>query len=418
MLGMGRKRTGQIIQLGESRYKIRIQTKKNGTRGFFGEIVEGSYDDAVAALNICLEKVAELEKHPEKAMTINDLMVDFINSHVRHQVKKRTALDYENILRRYIRPRIGKKLMTEFRVRDAREFYEYLRKVKKISAGTIRKVHFHLKGALTYAVEMEWRETNPLFFIKPPKVTSRSKTQIPSINETLEIFKACRTVSEKALWMTAYFTGMRPEEYLALRWSDIDLEKQTFRIDRVSVQLPGRRPEMEDPKTQKSRRTQPMTDEVKKALNAHRTAWLEMKLVAGRDWGNLDGIKDLVFCTSNGNVILNSNLNRNFRSLIKFANGNDPMFIRRQKWEAARKGVEYEEKKMPQKVRDDISPYSLRHAFASHLMETGATLKDVSDLLAHSSIRLTADTYVHMTDERKTRAVDKLERRVLRKKAG
>jgi site-specific recombinase XerD len=48
-----------------------------------------------------------------------------------------------------------------------------------------------------------------------------------------------------------------------------------------------------------------------------------------------------------------------------------------------------------------ICPYDLRHAFATHLLESGATLKDVSEFLGHSSIRVTADVYVQVSEKRK-----------------
>ncbi|NOK15359.1 tyrosine-type recombinase/integrase, partial [Corallococcus exercitus] len=44
-----------------------------------------------------------------------------------------------------------------------------------------------------------------------------------------------------------------------------------------------------------------------------------------------------------------------------------------------------------------LSPHALRHTHAVHLMEAGATIKYVSERLGHASIKVTADTYLHIT---------------------
>lgn len=45
--------------------------------------------------------------------------------------------------------------------------------------------------------------------------------------------------------------------------------------------------------------------------------------------------------------------------------------------------------------------HDFRHTYASMLFDQGADLEDVSELLGHSNIRITADTYTHLTKRRK-----------------
>lgn len=416
---MGRKRTGQIRPIGENKFALRIQTKKRlSNRGDFSDVFEGTREEAEEYLKACLEKLEDLEKNPEKTTTVSDLFRKFIDRKKKPEVTERTLVDYEKYLRLYISPVIGNILVVDFKPKDGRLFIEKLQHEKKLASPTIRKPFLQLKSAFDYAIEMEIIDKNPLAPVNTPKGGTVGEVVIPTLEETVLIFRHAPDLRKKALYMTAYYTGMRPEEYLALRWSEVDFQKKCFRLQRAAVQLPGKRPVFEKLKTVKSKRLQPMTGELETVLSEYRKFWLEMRMAQGPKWSNLDKEPDLVFPTLKGNVYLNSNLNRDLKNLLKTINGHDPMTILLEKRKAKKEGKEFIKPKSKNLINEEIVPYSFRHAFATHLLDAGATLKDVSDLLGHSSIRVTADTYLHISEERKSSQVDKLGEMIAVRMAG
>ncbi len=157
---------------------------------------------------------------------------------------------------------------------------------------------------------------------------------------------------------------------MALRWTRVDLRNRTAKIIE-GIKRTKKGLVFGEPKTAKSKRSIPLPDEVAFALRLHRIHQAKVKLAVGEAYKN----QGLVFSSSKGTPINPRNLIRKFHE-IRDAAG----------------------------LSKDITVHSLRHTFATRLLERGESLKTVSELLGHADISTTGNIYAHVMPEIKAEA--------------
>jgi integrase len=166
-------------------------------------------------------------------------------------------------------------------------------------------------------------------------------------------------------------------EATGLRWEDIDLETGELQV-RQQLQKVGKRLVLQELKTVKSRRTLALPDVCLEALKAHRKRQLEERLKAGAAWTD----SGLVFTTyakrgagrTVGGGLHPRNVLRTLHALLEAA-------------------------ELPRARFHD-----LRHSAASVLIAAGVELVEVSMLLGHSELRVTADLYSHLQKQTAAKA--------------
>jgi integrase len=177
------------------------------------------------------------------------------------------------------------------------------------------------------------------------------------------LLDAARGDRLEALSVLAVATGMRRGELLALTWADIDLNEATLRVT-ATLQRTAAGFMRAEPKTARSRRLVLLTPAAVTSLRERRRHCIAERLRAGGAWDDRWG---LVFSTTTGRPIDGSNLiSRSFGPLV------------------ARAGV------------PRVRFHDLRHTCATLLLSKGVHAKVVSDLLGHSTIAITLDTYSHV----------------------
>lgn len=188
--------------------------------------------------------------------------------------------------------------------------------------------------------------------------------------------KAAAVMPHGLIFEFALLSGMRLEEYLALQWSDVDLERGTAQIRRALIRH-KKGWSFEQPKTARSRRTISLPAPLLKRLVAHKRKQAEERLKLGAAWQ----AHDLIFCSEEGMPLSIPNLTyRYFRPILTKAN-------------------------LPR-----IRLYDLRHSCATLLLIAEENPKVVSERLGHSTIVLTLDTYSHVLPMMQQKAATKLEK--------
>lgn len=232
-----------------------------------------------------------------------------------------------------------------------------------------------LKQSLSEAVRRGHLTVNPAALAPSPGPRVR-RTNPLSAREAQDILNACLDPADQVRWRLAMQFGLRQGEALGLQWRDIDLESNTLRVERTLSRVPGQGLVYAEPKTQKSRRTFRLTDNMTDLLRHHKRQQRADSLRHGRTWSRTTP------------VVTN-------RKGAPRDPSNDA-----QRWKAALAAGHIER---------HVTLHDARHTAATLMINNEVDIAIVSSVLGHSSIATTADIYGHVTGESALLAMQKVE---------
>lgn len=230
---------------------------------------------------------------------------------------------------------------------------------RKYADATIRQVYTVLRQALDGAVRDGLLAKNPAAAVQRPGIARKEARHLDSVDVSAVLAAARESRHHPALVLIAN-TGMRRGEALGLCWSAVDLDNGLLRITGTLTRS-GKDLVISEPKTTRSRREVPLAAPLVALLRKHRATQKAERLRAANQWHE----SDLVFTTELGRPVDPRNFLRTIERAAKDA------------------GVE------------GVGIHTLRHSAATALLDGGAHIKLVSDLLGHSSIAITGDIYGH-----------------------
>jgi len=178
----------------------------------------------------------------------------------------------------------------------------------------------------------------------------------------------------RAFFITDTFAGLRASEMRGLPWPNVLFRKRIISVQQRADLWGG----IDVPKSRGSQREVPMTDTVFEAL----TVWKE-------HCPTKDGELQFVFPNGAGNVENHANIQqRHFDPLQLVAGVIEPVIGQDGKPIIGENGEKL--------VKPKYSLHALRHFFASFVIEQGFSAKRVQELMGHSNIKITFDTYGHL----------------------
>ncbi|MBS3945356.1 MAG: tyrosine-type recombinase/integrase [Melioribacter sp.] len=236
------------------------------------------------------------------------------------------------------------------------------------SRGEGYRVYFRtLKAAFNKAIEWGYVNENYFLKVKLPKKQKLAPVFISS-DQLSAISGQIKNEIVRHVVVFAFYTGMRLDEIINLRWKNIDLGNCVITVGDENFTTKGRK-----------QRFIPICEE---AFNAIENVELRMQNEKEKKIISIESLsnaRDYVFCKANGERYTGDHISQSFKRACKTA-GMDKR----------------------------IHFHTLRHSFASNLVQKDVSLYTVKELLGHSSIS-TTEIYSHLNMDSLREAVKKLD---------
>ena len=348
----GRNRWQICLDLGED--------PSTGKRLRKYKTVKGNKAEAEAVMAEMLGRISKHQTIDESEMTLEEYM-EMWHHDIRHDIEISTHRTYRTIVNDVAR-HLGK-----IRLKDLKPYHckKYVTEMvdRGLSKSTIADRKGKLAAALNAAVkEYQLIPTNPALHIPTPKM-AKEKKEVVFLErwEAEEFIDRLGLQHLKDFCTIALHTGMRRNEIVGLRWSDIDWKKEIIHVNR-SIGEDGQNLYEKGPKSKAGKRTITIWPESIHLLKAIKKRRLEEKIFFGKAYED----NDLVICHPDGRLWHGRYITIRFRA-----------------WADK---LEY----------PDLTPHSLRHSHAAICIKAGIPLELLQDRLGHEKFSTTKDTYGHI----------------------
>jgi integrase len=370
-------KAGQIIPRGERTWLVRVfmgRDSESGKRKYVNKTIHGTLRDAQAYLSRS-QRDRDLGVFFEPSrMSLDGYLDKWLETAAKPKLRAKTHRDYEALLRRYVRPVLGSRPVSRIEPLEIQSLYADMQE-RGLSARTVRFTHAVMRAALHQAVKWRLILQNPCESVDLPK-QARGEIQVLNPQQARDFLKEAAQDRYHVLFAVALTTGMRPSEYLALKWPDVNFSKGTVSVARTLEPIKGGGWRFADTKRARSRRLVKLQGSILKLLADYRDAQAPERAAGVGDVA----AADLIFVNTNGNPVNERNLvQRNFQVILERA-------------------------QLPR-----IRLYDLRHTAATLALGAGVPAKVVSEQLGHASVAFTLDTYSHVLPHMQEAAAAQME---------
>jgi integrase len=287
---------------------------------------------------------------------------------------KATTLDCYRQYAKVVYKAIGHRKLDKITAREIQQFVKDLStgerhdryRTGKLAASTIKNYVAFISVVFEYAKKQQILTFNPCSVVEKP-VDEVDEREIYSQEEVQQIlgllFKAPSKDFHFAIWfMLAMYTGFRTGEVMGLEWRDIDFDKGTISVKRISSYTKSEGIHTTTPKTKTSQRTRRLPQNIMDVLRTYKKRQAEYAESLG-DKRTVDC--DRLFTKESGAPM----------------HPNTP--------------YTYFKRFCERKGRRFLCVHSMRHFNASAMISKGISVKEVQLALGHSLASTTLNTYCH-----------------------
>lgn len=345
---------------------------KSRRKSLYGKTQREAREKLTAALRM----LDQGETLPTDRQTVAQFLVRWLADVIKPNKAPSTYRVYEGLARLHLIPALGHIQLSKLTPQHVQVM------LTAKGAGdlankpcTVQRLRDILRNALNQALRWGLVTKNAAVLVDPPRY--RSPEVRPFTPEEARAFlAAARGDRLEALYTVVLAVGLREGEALGLRWEDVDVAQSVFKVRKQLQRIDGTL-QLKDLKNARSKRTRilPLPPSLMAKLKAHRARQLEERLAAGKRWRD----SGLVFTSTIGTPLDARNVLRRFQALTERAG------LPRQRF------------------------HDLRHCCASLLLAQGVPPRVVMEILGHSDIRLTMNTYAHVMPVLQREAADMME---------
>jgi integrase len=380
-----------VVRLSKGRYRVFVDLgrDKEGRRQRHTEVVRGTKVEAE-------QRERELRRALDtgtfvdpRSGTVAAFLERWLVS-VEAKVQERTFLRYEQIVRTHLIPDLGSVRLAALRplhVEAAER--DWLRAGNRRTGGplapqTVLHIHRCLHTALERAVKWRLVAVNPVDGVDAPHVPEQEMAFLTP-EESARLVEVLGGHEYELPILVGLYCGLRPTEYLALRWRDLDLGRAELRVmqnvhevrkDRVTEHM-GERVRgfrFAQTKTHRSKRPVSVPREVVECLGAWQASQAGKRAAFAEAWVNLD----LVFTDDVGLPLSEERVRKSFYGALQEAG------VRR------------------------VRLYDLRHTMATLVLHDTKDIKLVAARLGHANEYLVLRRYGHLLPGVDRDATDRL----------
>ena len=363
---------GMVRKREDGRWEGRIVVghKENGD-SIFRYIYADNQKELTAKLRQNIDAYQGVDLTEESRMTLSEWLDRWLEQ-MSLTLRPDTLKRYRGDIGRHVKPRLGRKKLTQLTAEDLRDLYRELQDRGRIaprpgqslglSPTTVHGIHAVLHQALQAAADQGLMPNNPAKQVDPPKITHKPMKILNE--EQMDTFLAA--VDGNEIWRDFFYTelttGLRLGEICGLMWSDFDGRKGILSVTRTLRKEKGGRLVVGDTKTYAGTR---------KILLPSSTA---KRLIGRKKHSCSPWI---------------------FHNPLRPETPLNP-------------GAAYHQLKKTLKEAGlpDIRFHDLRHTFATQALASGVDAKTLAGILGHTKASFTLDTYTHTTGDMQKRAAE------------